>query len=188
MTEKQRLRKIFLDMRAQMPEEEIYYKSQFIYEKLIHSSLYHQCKMIFTYVSMGNEVDTKKVILRGLLDRKIIAVPKVNPKKKEMIFSKIKSLDELEAGHFNVLEPREDCIQPIESNQETLILVPGAVFGRDKNRIGYGGGYYDRYLSSVKGALKIIGLGYDFQLIDKIPSDPYDVPLDTIVTDKGWIK
>lgn len=188
MTEKQKLRKIFMDMRDHMTEEDLQHKNQLIYEKLVHSTLYHQCKSIFTYVSMGNEVDTKKIINQGLMNGKIIGVPKVYPKKKEMIFSKIESLDELVPGHFNVLEPREECIQLLESNQDTLLLVPGLIFDKNKNRIGYGGGYYDRYLATIKGALKIIGVGYDFQLIDCIPSDPYDVPLDAIVTDKQWIK
>ena len=83
MTEKQRLRKLFLDKRARMIKEDLYHKSQLIYETIIHSSLYHQCKAVFTYVSMGNEVDTKQIIHRGLIDGKIIGVPKVYPKRKK---------------------------------------------------------------------------------------------------------
>lgn len=187
MTEKQRLRKIFLSKRTAMTKEEVKIKSQLIYENFISSSFYNQCEYIFTYVSMTNEVDTKIIINRGLKDGKIIAVPKVNPLKKQMIFSKINSLEELERGHFNVLEPREELIRPLDSNKDTLILVPGAVFDINKNRIGYGGGYYDRYLSSLNDVLQLIGLGYDFQVIDRIPSDIYDIAMDIIITNKSCI-
>ncbi|WP_058485042.1 5-formyltetrahydrofolate cyclo-ligase [Defluviitalea phaphyphila] len=183
MTEKQRLRKLFLERRNKMLKEEVQEKSKKIYNNVISSSVYKKAKSIFIYVSMGNEVDTKDIINKALKDGKIVAVPKVYSKRKEMIFSKITSLDELELGHFNVLEPKNESINPLTSDEYTIIIVPGIVFDKNNNRIGYGGGYYDRYLSSVKTSLKIIGVCYDFQIIDKIPVDYYDISLDSIITD-----
>ena len=85
MTEKQRLRREFLKNRDKMPKKVVEEKSRHIYNNFVHSSIYDQCESIFIYISMNNEVDTIKIINKGLEEGKIIAVPKVNPKKKEMI-------------------------------------------------------------------------------------------------------
>ena len=83
---------------------------------------------------------------------------------------------------------QKDFIRPVEGNNNTIILVPGIVFDKNKNRIGYGGGYYDRYLQKYNDiVMKTIGLAYSLQIIDKIPAQKYDIPLDLIVTDETWI-
>ncbi|NLK21661.1 MAG: 5-formyltetrahydrofolate cyclo-ligase [Epulopiscium sp.] len=187
MTKKQDLRKKFLENRDKMTKEEISKKNKKIYESLINSEVYNKCKKIFVYVSMKNEVDTKKIISKGLKEGKIIGVPKVEPRTREMYFSQIQTLDELEIGHFGVLEPKKELIKKMESDRTTLVLVPGAVFDKNRNRIGYGGGYYDRYLGKHTSIMKTIGLAYDFQVIDAIPTDTYDIPLNLILTENNWI-
>ena len=188
MDEKKRLRTVFLKKRNELSYEEVKKKSELIYRKLIDSSYYTNCKEIYVYVSMKKEVDTIKIINKALKDGKTVAVPKVDNFKREMFFSMINSLDELEPGHFDVLEPKKDFIRPVEGNNNTIILVPGIVFDKNKNRIGYGGGYYDRYLQKYNDiVMKTIGLAYSLQIIDNIPAQKYDITLDLIVTDETWI-
>lgn len=188
MDEKKNLRTVFLKKRNELSFEEVEKKSDRIYRKFINSNDYFHCKELFTYVSMKKEVSTVKIIKKVLEDGKTVAVPKVDAIKREMFFSMIYSLDELETGHFGVLEPKKECVRPVEASQYTLILVPGVVFDLNKNRIGYGGGYYDSYLRKYKDkVMKTIGLAYNFQLIDRIPAQKHDIPLDLIVTDKDWL-
>lgn len=187
MEEKKNLRKVFLKKRNKLSQKEVDKNSEMIYWEILNSDFYRNGGEIFIYVSMNNEVSTIKMIKTALIDGKSVAVPKVNSFKKEMFFSRIINLEELEVGHFNVLEPKEEFIRPVEANKNTIILVPGAVFDINKNRIGYGGGYYDRYLRKYKNISKTIGLAYSFQVIDKIPSNEYDIPVDLIVTEKYWV-
>jgi 5-formyltetrahydrofolate cyclo-ligase len=179
---KKELRNSFLEQRNNMPECDIKAKSEIIKHKLFGLEEYRNSKQIFTYVNMGNEVITTDIINQALTDGKVVAVPKIIKKDNTMIFVEIQSLEELRVGHFNVLEPIS-CEQ-IESDLQTIFLVPGAVFDLKGYRIGYGGGYYDRYLSNAKALYKI-GLAYDFQRINEIPKEEYDIAVDCVITDDG---
>lgn len=170
-----------------LTKEMIDYKSQQICKYIIDSSWYQQANKIFTFVSMGTEVNTRSIIIDGLNKDKTIAVPKVYPKQKKMIFSRIQDFDDLEIGHFGVLEPSTSSIWKEESDESTIFIVPGLIFDLQKYRIGYGGGYYDRYLSTIVRPIATIGIGYDFQVVPMLPKSPHDVALDWIVTEKRWI-
>ncbi|HEC88549.1 MAG TPA: 5-formyltetrahydrofolate cyclo-ligase, partial [Thermoplasmata archaeon] len=104
--------------------------------------------------------------------------------KKEIRLSHLKSWKELHTGEYGILEPRKEFLR-IENNAD-IFIIPGIVFDEDGNRIGYGGGYFDRFLSDFKG--KKIALAYEFQIIKKMPNEKHDVKMDFIVTDKRIIK
>lgn len=174
---KDKLRKQFLLQRNNLLDKNI--KDDIIRNKFLNSQIYKQCKSIFTYVSMGSEVDTIKVIESAISDSKIIAVPKTTENNK-MIFVKINSLNELEAGKFNILEPVLN--DEIISDEFTIFLVPALAFDKNNYRLGYGGGYYDRYLANIK-CLKKIGLAYNFQIVDNVPHNNFDISVDFVITD-----
>lgn len=180
MALKLELRKSYLQQRNDMREYDVIHKSKSIGQKLFELDYYKKSKAIFTYVNMGNEVQTKDIIYQAFVDQKIVAVPKIIKASRKMIFVKINSLEELSLGHFNVLEPLES--DEIISDDDTLFLVPGAVFDSNGYRIGYGGGYYDKYLSTCK-ALCTTGLAYDFQLVERIAAQEYDQAVNLVITE-----
>lgn len=179
MTKKE-IRECYLDRRKRMSKDDVSNKSAIIYDKIITSQIYRECNELFIYVSNFNEVDTLGIIEKAWKDNKTVAVPKVE-KKGIMKFYYINSIKDLRKGKFNILEPNT-LIEAVPSNK-TLFIMPGVVFDRAKNRIGFGGGYYDRYLFKYREAFKIVAICYDYQLSDKVPSDVYDVRPELIFTE-----
>ncbi len=157
-----------------------------IREKVIALIKEHKPGTVLSYVSFKSETDTHTLIeeLLGMGIR--VAVPKVN--KDEIEFYYIESLDDLTPGYMGIPEPAEymSAWEPQDESEgchADMILVPGSVFDLMNNRIGYGGGYYDRFLSRYPG-LYSIGLAYSCQITDKIPADAWDKPLDMVVTER----
>lgn len=149
---------------------------EIIYLKVINHPKVKQSKTIIIYVSFNHEVDTIKII-EYLLKYKEVAVPKIE--NNHMNFYLIKSLSELSPGAFNILEPTTKKVLTDFSN--TICITPGICFSKDKYRLGYGKGYYDRFIK--ENHLYQIGLCYQACLLDEIPHDYYDQKVDEIITD-----
>lgn len=175
---KAQLRKYFLEARKSMTIESVNAFSNVICSYILESDLYKKAQTILAYMPIRNEVDTVPIIRQCLEDGKNLYLPKVQGK--EMIFYKIDSFDDLHAGAFGILEPKER--NPID-RREGLMLVPGVAFSKGGFRIGYGGGYYDRYLEKDHG-FTTVGLLYELQLSDDISPDIHDIQLHYIVTEK----
>ncbi|MDI3534502.1 MAG: 5-formyltetrahydrofolate cyclo-ligase [Thermosediminibacterales bacterium] len=154
-----------------------------IFKKLVNSEFYKNAGTIFTFVSFGSEVDTHRFINYALKDEKIICVPKILSKERGIEVFKINSLKDLEPGHYGILEPKEHC-HKINSEDIDLILMPGLAFDREGGRIGYGAGYYDKFLMKMRKKVKKIALAYDFQLFCRVSTDELDVKIDGIITNK----
>ncbi|MCT4597890.1 MAG: 5-formyltetrahydrofolate cyclo-ligase [Vallitalea sp.] len=182
---KTQLRKKYLNIRINMPKQEVTSKSLSIYNKLIDYNGYTTCREIFIYVSNDNEVDTRNIIIKALKDNKKVAVPKVISKR-VMKFYYINTMNDLVIGKFNILEP----VTTIEAKPtvQTLFIMPGIVFDYDKNRIGFGGGYYDYYLSQCQTKFEKIALCYDSQIVDRIIVDEHDINPDLILTESKMFK
>ena len=131
--------------------------------------------MVLIYVSLEDEVDTMGLIKYSLNIGKRVAVPKCE--NGLISFCYILSLDELEKGSYGILEPIGNNI--VNSFKNSICIVPGVCFDKEGNRIGYGGGYYDRFLSSYKGIK--IGLTYKESIVDKIDKDEYDIKMDKVI-------
>lgn len=138
---------------------------------------YKNAKCIMTYVSFNDEVDTFKIIDDAINKGKRVAVPKVLGD--DMFASEINSLNDLEAGRFGILEPKSFK----EISNIDICIVPGLAFDKKLNRLGYGKGYYDRFLAGLN-VLKI-GLCYIDSVLDEIPVYETDIAMDLIVTEKG---
>ena len=179
-------------LRDHQPKLEQIANSQAIQQRLFETKVYQHCKTIFTFVSFRSEVDTKNIIQKAFVDQKKVMVPKVESQ--TMDFYEIKSLEELTPNKMGILEPRGDfntCYRPLTlelDQSEKLMLLPGLAFDLSGNRIGYGGGYYDRYLSQYKETnFYKVALAYDFQVMEQVVSQEYDIKADLILTPSSYI-
>ena len=158
-----------------------------IFKRLINSDTYKNANKIFTYISFGSEVDTKEFIKYALSDNKEIYVPKTDKGKREMVAMKINSLDNMGVDKWGILEPKtveEDKI----GEEFDLIIMPGVAFDRSGNRVGYGGGYYDKFLSEINSDIPTIALAYDIQILEEVPSEKHDIKVHMVITEKETIK
>ena len=176
---KNHLKESLLEKRNSLQKQEIIEKSKSIESNLFSLEQYKKSKTVMFFVSINSEVYTHDMI-RNALKSKTVVVPKAAHKEIEP--SVIIDLDNLvPSGKFGILEPIE--AMGIAYKNIDLVLVPGIVFDKEGHRIGYGFGYYDKFLKKVPKAVKI-GLAFDFQVIDKIPRETHDVPVDLIVSEE----
>ena len=185
---KQEIRKRTLSLRDSQTEFDMITKSKLIQKKLFNLPEFKKAKTILFYVSMRSEVRTEQMIKQALKLGKRVVVPISDVKERELILSELKDFDkELEPGTFNILEPNKEFIRKISPEELDLIIVPGVAFDKDGHRIGYGMGFYDKFLSSLKKRIPVVGLAYELQMVDDIPVHDKDVTMDKIVTEKGII-
>ena len=145
--------------------------------------IYVGAELVLAYVSYGNEVDTRFVIESALASGKRVAVPRVSPHKHKMDFFEISGMGDLAEGFKGILEPKRGLLSPLgtEDLLGSVCLVPGLVFDSAGHRIGYGGGYYDRFLPLIPDTYKI-GVCFPFQMITSIPAEEHDIKMDEIIT------
>ncbi|MDE5413948.1 5-formyltetrahydrofolate cyclo-ligase [Alkalihalobacterium chitinilyticum] len=178
---KKNLRTVVKKKLKEMSAVEHKNKSEKIKEHLNLTTLWKEANTIAITISRGTEVDTYKIIENAWREGKKIVVPKTYPEKNEMVFFQINSFNELESTYFQLKEPKETVCLPKSCEDIDLILVPGVAFDRKGNRLGFGGGYYDRYLAHYKG--KTCALAFEEQLVSEIPVESFDVPVQMIVTE-----
>ncbi len=185
---KKNIRSIVLRRRDEIPEIVRAVKNSLIKEKVFSLPEFLGAGNILFYASFRSEVDTLSLIKEAISMDKMVILPKVDRKNQALILYEIKDLGELKAGYMGIPEPSvyEDRLVHLEDVD--LIIAPGVAFDYSGNRLGYGGGYYDILLSSMKKKIPIIALAYEEQIVDSIPSELHDVKVDMIITDKRIIK
>lgn len=162
-----------------------------IHEKLADFSGFIDSTILFTYISFGSEIDTISIIDKAFQMNKKVYIPRVEGS--NMNFYEIKSLQGLISSKFGILEPiaKSDFLYQSSKHhkEKMLMLLPGLAFDKLGNRIGYGAGYYDRYLTShgEKDWIKV-ALSYDFQIMDSLPVMGYDISADYIITPNKLIR
>ncbi len=161
-----------------MTEEQIESASQRLSEQLFATDAYQNAKSIYAYLSYNQEVRTEGIIRRALADGKRVSVPKVFGD--DMKFLWIDDLDHIAPGAYNIPEPIADG--PEADDDTALILMPGLAFDPEGHRLGYGGGFYDRYLSEHHDHT-LVALCYDFQLFDHLETEAHDIPVDIVIAD-----
>lgn len=145
-------------------------------ELFFETSYYRNAKTVYGYLSYNQEVRTLSILEQALRDGKKVAVPKVYGETMRFIY-----LDDLSAvapGCMSIPEPIAD--EPVAEDPTALVLMPGVAFDRNGNRMGYGGGFYDKFLSQ-EPEHPTVALCYEFQMVDKIPTDDYDIPVDLVL-------
>ncbi|WP_195266102.1 5-formyltetrahydrofolate cyclo-ligase [Clostridium sp. 1001275B_160808_H3] len=185
--EKRVLRNKILEIRDSLDNSKKEIMDTKIFNELINTELYKKASNIFIYISFSNEINTINIIEKAFEDRKNVFIPKVYKDEKYMKAIKLNSFDELKKNSMGILEPIDDS-DYIEKENIDLIVVPGVVFDNECNRIGYGGGYYDRYLNEIKSKENKIALAYDLQVVDKIECEAHDIKVDYIITNTRIIK
>lgn len=180
MTKKE-ARAFVKEYKKRMTVQQISELSKRITAKIIELKEFKEAEYIFTYVNYNQEVETIPLIKYCLETGKKVLVPKVYGS--VMHFHEISSLSELKPGKYGILEPDNDNI----SNQKSgFMVMPGLAFDRRLNRAGYGGGFYDKYLSDKKEIYKAAA-AFQFQLVDSIETESYDLRPNMIVTEQEII-
>jgi 5-formyltetrahydrofolate cyclo-ligase len=179
------------DLKASISEKEWQEGSRAIHKRLFANRLWEQSKHITLYHSVQKEIDTLSIIKRGWEVGKNIYLPKCDPKEKKLIFYKVESFDQLEVVYYGIPEPIPSLCRELNLGELELVIVPGLVFDEHGYRIGYGGGYYDRFLSTLSGKVKAdtLSLAFPFQVSkqEELPRESFDIPVDTIVTSQETI-
>ncbi len=186
---KDEIRKRILSLRTSHSPFNALTKSYRIKEKLFRLSEFIKAKTILFYVATKDEVKTERMIKHALKLGKRIAVPISNVRRRSILISELKDFDEeLEPGTFGILEPKKEFRRLIEPKEVDLVIVPGIAFDEEGNRIGYGMGFYDRFLKTIRKDTPIIALAYEFQIVEGIPADETDVTVNKIITEERIIE
>lgn len=178
---KQEIRTLMKELKSKLSESQIHMCCDTISTQLLQTAAYIQCKQLFCYVSFNQEVITTTILKMALAQKKKVAIPKIIGD--EMKFFYINTLEELKPGILGILEPItvEEAIPRM--GEQSLVVVPGLAFDLNRNRIGYGKGYYDGYFLKYKEIpMEKIALAYDFQVLDVLPVEDHDKQIDQIIT------
>ena len=182
MENKAAIRKRIRTLRSSLTEQQTAEYSRKICQNLIKQKELCQFEQIFVYSSTQNEADLTDFIRYSWEHEIKIAFPKVHGQ--EMDFYEVVCLEQLEAGAFGILEPNASCNKVVPSiKQPFMMLVPGVAFSEKGYRIGFGKGFYDRYLARYP-QIHTIGIAYENQICKEIPADEFDIPMDRIITEE----
>ena len=173
---KQELRKAIREKKRAMSPEEIEGKSRVLTEKFLRSEAYRAAKTVYGYLPYNQEVRTVALLEQAMLDGKRVAVPKCYGD--EMRFIYLTDLTAVEKGYAGIPEPIADG--PIADDETALVLMPGMAFDMAGHRIGYGGGFYDKFLAKEPNH-PTLALCYDFQVLPHLDTEEFDIPVDTVI-------
>lgn len=183
---KSELRKAMTGFLKKMAEQEKKDIEEKILQNLLSSSLWKDARTIGVTVSQGFEWNTRPIIESGWKQGKTICVPKCVPKEKKLIFYELEDFGQLEKSYYNLLEPETEKTTKVEKPQIDLLIVPGLVFDKNGYRVGFGGGYYDRFLMDFPN--KTVSLAHSGQIRGDLPVDSHDIPVQHLITETGKIK
>lgn len=177
--DKTQLRSIIREQKRNMTPEQIDSASHELSEKLMQTECWNTADTVYLYISINQEVRTARLISSALKSGKKVAVPLVVGD--EIVFKYISSHDDLHSGYWNVPEPDESCITA--DDKDALVIMPGLAFDSEGYRLGYGKGFYDRFLSR-EPEHHTIALCYGFQLVDSVPHELHDRVVNEIISVK----
>jgi 5-formyltetrahydrofolate cyclo-ligase len=170
---------------AKMTNEMRNQQNEAIANTLYAQPFWKQAKTIGITVSRKWEVDTIAIIKRAWAENKTVAVPKCHPSNKTMTFRIVHSFEQLHCTYLDLYEPIEEFTEEVAKTDIDLLIVPGIAFIRSGYRLGYGGGYYDRYLKDFRN--QTVSLAYSLQLVASLPIEEHDLPVQTIITNEEMI-
>lgn len=175
---KKELRAQIKQAKLKLSNETIESWSHLIFQQLMASYSLREYDAVYVYVAFNEEVQTQEILDYAFEHKIRVAVPKIADG--EMEFYYIQSMNDLSTGYYGILEP---VTTTKAQDENVLMLMPGLAFDLHGNRVGYGAGYYDRYLMRKKTCkFTKIALAYDFQMVDNIENNEHDVQVDAIIT------
>lgn len=173
--DKETLRGIIREKKRALTQTQIARASEALAQALFAHPMYHSAKALYAYISYNQEVCTEAIIRRALADGKRVAVPKVFGQ--EMRFILLDENSRIALGYKGIPEPVSG---KLAQEKDALVLMPGLAFDREGHRMGYGGGFYDRFLAAEPHPT--IALCYDFQLLPDLPTQAHDIPVDAVLS------
>jgi 5-formyltetrahydrofolate cyclo-ligase len=186
---KDKLRQEILQKRNSLTPEQVQSKSLAIINRLVMLDIYQKATHVMLYLDFRNEVRTIPLIHQLMDAGKKVFIPVTNPEDFTLTISELKDPEEdLVRVHFGLLEPRPDSLRPVDPQIIDLVIVPGLVFDEQGYRIGFGAGYYDRFLVTLSPDVPLISLLYELQLVDQVPREPHDIPVHLLVTEERIIR
>ena len=174
--DKKALRKAIRQQKAAMTPEQIEKASAELCRQFLATEQYQKATTVYGYLPYNQEVRTEPILEHALRDGKQVAVPKIFGDKMEFIY--LSGLDAVAPGYAGIPEPVAD--EPVARDATALVLMPGIAFDKSGHRVGYGGGYYDRYLAREPGH-PTVALCYGFQLFESLDTEEFDVPVDLVL-------
>ena len=174
--DKKELRRQIREQKRAMSEEEIVAASERLGELFLNCPQYKDAKTIYGYLPYNQEVRTVPMLEQAMKDGKRVAVPKCYGE--EMRFIYMEDLSKVEKGYANIPEPVSD--EPVAQDPTALVLMPGMASTRDGKRMGYGGGFYDKFLAAEPDH-PTVALCYAFQMVEDLPTEDYDIPVDCVL-------
>ena len=174
--DKKELRRSIRERKRAMTEQEISSRSAALTEKFCATEQYAQAKTLYGYLPYNQEVRTVPILEQALRDGKKVAVPRVCGDRMDFIYMTDLSL--VEKSDMGIPEPVADG--PIGDDPTALVLMPGLAFTENGDRMGYGGGFYDKFLAS-EPEHPTVALCYEFQMVKELPTEEYDIPVDLVL-------
>lgn len=187
--DKKVIRQEILRKRNAQTEQEREEKSIKIKEKLFCLPEFRKAKTIMFYLSFKSEVKTEKMVREALELQRRVVVPVVRKEQDVMCISEVKDYNnELRTGDYGILCPKKEFMREIPSDELDLVIVPGLVFDERGHRMGYGKGFYDRFLCDTKDRIPTIALAFESQIVGEVPIDNHDIQMDKVITEARIIK
>lgn len=174
--DKKELRRYIREKKQAMTDRQILDASARLAEKFFESDLYRQAKTVYGYLPYNQEVRTVPMLEQAIRDGKQVAVPKVYGD--DMRFILMDDMSAVAPGYAGIPEPVADG--PVADDKTALVLMPGLAFDPEGHRVGYGGGFYDRFLENEPDH-PTLALCYDFQMLPKIETEEHDIPVDCVI-------
>ena len=181
---KKEFRKKVINLRKEKDKDFIKHNTDIITDKLLNLDCIKNAKNIMLYLDFNNEVSTDSLIKKLLNLGKIVSSPITLKEEIKLIPSQITDLKNgIQYGAYNIREPKPECSPAINIKDLDVIIVPAVAYDKNCYRLGYGGGFYDRFLENLRKDAVTIGIAFDLQIFDEVPKEAHDAQLDFIVTE-----
>ena len=185
------IRKRLIELRENLPEEDVINNSAIIADSFLNLTHFNNSKVVMGYMSFRNEVMTDSLIVEILKRDKRVAIPRIEILDngfKDIVAYEVKDIySQVERGTFGVREPIKNVAVELNPEDIDLIIIPGVGFDTRGFRIGFGAGYYDRFLKKVRPDCLKVGFAFEMQILEKIPEESHDIPVDMVITEKRII-
>jgi 5-formyltetrahydrofolate cyclo-ligase len=186
--DKQALRNEVLALRENLSWEEIGAGSKKIAERLFSLPEYRQAAVVMYFLNFGKEVDTLAMVPASLAHGKRVVAPKTVHHERRLLLSEIRdpALD-LAPGRWGIPEPKPEMLRLVDAAEIDLVIVPGVAFDERGHRLGYGGGYYDRFFAALRQEVPLVALAFELQVVPQVPVDSWDRRIDLVLTEERSI-
>lgn len=187
-SDKKELRRSIIGKRMKLSGAEIEQKSRSIAERFGNLECYRSAQVIMFFIPFRNEVDTRYMIDLSLAGKKKVLVPYTVKEDRTLIPSHLLNWEEdLAEGTYGIMEPLPERIRAVEPEQIDMVIVPGVAFDLNGNRLGYGGGYYDRFFERLREDTYLVAVAFELQVVEKVPTEKWDRPIDGLVTENRTV-